>query len=410
MEEKKFSSVGAFEHNKKWDKLIQRENKLYNRSDDIRSEFFRDYNRILHSYAYRRLKHKTQVFFATGNDHTCTRIEHVNHVAAVSYTISNYLGLNTELTRTIAIGHDLGHAPFGHEGETILNEIAEEKVDHKFWHEGNSLWFIDNIETLPDPNGWQNNLDLTYGVRDGIVLHCGEKDENEIFPREDYLDLSQVQKASQYSPYTWEGCVVKISDKISYLGRDIEDAITYKILSSSQLEKMQRILKDTIDAKLDLREINNTVLMHKFIIDLCDQSSPEKGLKFSRFYLLLMEEIKRFNNDNIYNHPRLDKFKKYVRLIIESIFNTLMDLYQGYDTLKEIDEYKRIYPLLMETFEDWIVKYTDIDKNKRKLKKYENKLVYNIDSKNDYIIAIIHYISGMTDNFAIKVFQELISF
>lgn len=410
MEEKKFSNVGAFEHNKKWKQLIQREREIYNRKDDIRSYFLRDYNRILHSYAYRRLKHKTQVFFATSNDHICTRIEHVNHVASVSYTISNYLGLNTELTRSIAIGHDLGHAPFGHEGEKILNEIAERELNYTFWHEGNSLWFIDNIETLPNPYGIQNNLALTYGVRDGIVLHCGEEDGNEIFPREDYIDLNKIQKASEYSPYTWEGCVVKISDKISYLGRDIEDAITHKILTNNQLKELNKILRDTINAKLDLREINNTVLMHQFIIDLCNQSCPEKGLRFSKYYLLLMKEIKIFNDKNIYNHPRLDKFKKYVRLIIESIFNTLLGLYQGSDTLKQTEEYKDIYPILIETFEDWIVKYTNIDSDRRKLMKYDNKVVYNIENENDYKQAIIHYISGMTDNFAIKVFQELISF
>jgi dGTPase len=104
----KFLNVAANESNEKCNNIFKRENSLYKREDDIRTEFGRDYTRILHSLAYRRLKHKTQVFFNTQNDHICTRIEHVNHVESVSFTIADYLGLNTELTKAIAVGHDLG--------------------------------------------------------------------------------------------------------------------------------------------------------------------------------------------------------------------------------------------------------------------------------------------------------------
>ena len=120
----KFTHVASQPTNPKWDQSVNRNDALYNRQEDLRSEYERDYNRILHCRAYRRLKHKTQVFFATANDHICTRIEHVTHVAAVSNTIANTLGLNTELTKAIAIGHDLGHTPFGHEGEKIIKNIA----------------------------------------------------------------------------------------------------------------------------------------------------------------------------------------------------------------------------------------------------------------------------------------------
>ena len=120
-----FASVKTDEKNPKWQQCIKRENTLYNRGNDIRSEFERDYTRLLHCEAYRRLKHKTQVFYAPQNDHICTRIEHVNHVASVSATIAKYLGLNQELTEAIAIGHDIGHAPFGHTGEDILNSLIQ---------------------------------------------------------------------------------------------------------------------------------------------------------------------------------------------------------------------------------------------------------------------------------------------
>ena len=126
-----FASVKTDEKNPKWQQCIKRENTLYNRGNDIRSEFERDYTRLLHCEAYRRLKHKTQVFYAPQNDHICTRIEHVNHVASVSATIAKYLGLNQELTEAIAIGHDIGHAPFGHTGEDILNSLIKNQKEGK---------------------------------------------------------------------------------------------------------------------------------------------------------------------------------------------------------------------------------------------------------------------------------------
>ena len=115
------------ENNPNFLQAVKRENSLYNRGNGIRSEFERDYTRILHCESYRRLKHKTQVFFAPHNDHVCTRMEHVGHVASVSRTISKYLGLNQELTEAIALGHDIGHAPFGHTGEDILNGLMIQK-------------------------------------------------------------------------------------------------------------------------------------------------------------------------------------------------------------------------------------------------------------------------------------------
>jgi len=120
-----FSSAGCFKDSEKWNQANKREVELYNRNNDIRSEFERDYTRLLHCQAFRRMKHKTQVFFAPHNDHICTRMEHVLHVASVATTIAKYLGLNEQLTQAIAIGHDIGHAPFGHHGENCLNNLLE---------------------------------------------------------------------------------------------------------------------------------------------------------------------------------------------------------------------------------------------------------------------------------------------
>ena len=151
--EKAFASVRMDEHHRNWQIAISRKGSLYRREGDFRTEFGRDYTRILHSTAYSRLKHKTQVFFTTKNDHICTRIEHVNHVASVSGTIGRYLGLNTELISAIANGHDLGHAPFGHLGERVLSRISQAELGETFWHERQGLRVVDDMETLLDPAG-----------------------------------------------------------------------------------------------------------------------------------------------------------------------------------------------------------------------------------------------------------------
>lgn len=407
MERSLFKEVGVREGNPKWDQGISRVQQLYKRTDDIRSEFARDYTRILHSKAYRRLKHKTQVFFATRNDHICTRIEHVTHVASVSYTIADFLGLNTELTNAIAIGHDLGHAPFGHAGETFLKEIVEREIGETFWHERNSLRFVDKCETLPDHNGIEHNLNLTYAVRDGIVCHCGEVDENSIFPREDVFDLHSIEKSNQFAPFTWEACVVKIADKISYLGRDIEDARVLKVLTIGETKELVRIGRE-FDAKVN--EINTTLLMHDFIIDLCANSSPEKGIAFSAKYLSLINRLKEFNSDYIYKHERLTSYKSYAKLVIENIYRILISGYNGKNTIDEIARYREIYPVLVQTFSEWLQKYSDSGRSDSKTDKYQNEVLYNLENRKDYIQASIDYISGMSDSFAIKVFNEITTF
>ena len=405
---KAFENVGAFPGAQKWENSITRMVSLYPRPDEIRSEFTRDFNRILHCTAYRRLKHKTQVFFATENDHICTRIEHVSHVSSVSYTIAKELGLNTELTSAIAIGHDLGHAPFGHEGERVIKKLGEGVIEDIFWHEKNSLWFVDKIETLPDPVGNENNLDLTYAVRDGIICHCGEINENSLRPRNDTINLSEIKRPNQFSPYTWEGCVVKIADKISYLGRDIEDAMTLKILDRRQIKELVKIIKTVTN--IDAKEVNNTFLMHHFILDLCRCSNPIDGICFSDKYLKFIDLIKNFNYKNIYLHKRLNYYKRYAAVVIESIYDFLLSCYKGESTYSQINSIIMTQPYLSGTFSEWLLKYSDSNIELRNNRKYCNQVIYVMKSKEAYVRAILDYISGMSDNFAIKCFHEVMSF
>lgn len=385
----------------KWDQMISRENTIYKREHDIRSEFERDYTRIIHSNAYRRLKHKTQVFFSPTNDHICTRSEHINHVDSISYTIAKYLGLNTELTKAISTAHDLGHSPFGHQGEKILSKISERDFGSTFWHEKNGLTLVDDIELLDDNHGYKQNLNLTYAVRDGIISHCGEIDENALRPREEFISLDNYCSPNQFAPFTWEGCVVKISDKISYIGRDIEDAISIGIMDD-HLEELYDLLQYS-----NKSNINNGIIINNLVYDLCQNSSYENGLKFSDKSLYILDEIKKFNYEYIYLHPKTLAPNNYFSLVINTIYNTLKSTFNGQKTLFELHKLAKYYPNLASNFKDWIEVYWNIRDEKHKLK---NKIVFDIENEKDYCKAIVLYISGMTDNYAIEIFNEIISF
>ena len=397
-----FEKVAANEKNPKWENIISRQNNLYTRDNDIRSIFERDYTRILHSTGYRRLKHKTQVFFSPNNDHICTRIEHVSHVESISYTIANYLGLNTELTKAIATAHDIGHSPFGHQGEKILSSICQRDLGCTFWHERNGLELVDKIELLEDNERFKQNLNLTYAVRDGIISHCGEVDENSLKPRDEFIDLNNYQKPNQYAPYTWEGCVVKVSDKISYICRDIEDAITLGILDE-KLNELYELLDFHSGEK-----INNTIIIYKLINDLCENSSPEKGLCFSKNALELMNKIKAFNYKNIYLSKRLKPSNKYFNLVLNEIYDTLDAVFESSNTLSNLDNLSKTYPKLAGSFKNWLLDYIDIP-NRENLK-LKNKVIFDINNQSDYRKSIIYFISGMTDNYAIDTYNEIISF
>lgn len=394
-----FKSVSANIINPKWCNMISRITPLYSRDNDIRSEFERDFTRIIHSNAYRRLKHKTQVFYSPQNDHICTRIEHVNHVESISYTIAHYLGLNEELTKAIAVSHDLGHSPFGHKGEKILNTISKRDLNQSFWHEKNGLFFVDNIELLEDYEGSKQNLNLTYAVRDGIISHCGEIDENSLYPREDFIDLYKYNYPNQYAPYTWEACVVKIADKISYIGRDIEDAVTLGILDD-HLDKLYKLLGHTSGT------INNTVIINKLIFDLCSNSSPERGLCFSDDSLQLMNKIKKFNYEYIYLSKILKASDNYFEIVINEIYDTLKDCYDEQNTFKRLKDLEKFYPNLIHGFIDWVNNFYQTSKRDH----LKNKILFDISNPKDYYSSIISYISGMTDKFAIDMYNEIISY
>lgn len=408
-----FKKEAMNEENVNYPKAINRENAIYQRTKDIRSDFGRDYTRIIFSQAYRRLKHKTQVFFAVENDHVCTRSEHVNLVESVSYSIASYLGLNTELTKAIAVGHDLGHAPFGHGGEIILRDIASKHGLESFWHEKNSLNFIDNIETLEDDKHIRHNLNLTYAVRDGIISHCGEMNQINIIKRDQNIDLINYKLPGQYNPYTWEGCVVKMSDKIAYLARDIEDALRLDILSETQVNQLKDRLNEIV-TNHNFKAINNGTIVNYFILDVCLNSSLQKGISLSQEAFEVMKEIMKFNYKNIYLIDRVKIHSDFVKLMLNSIFNILYTYHKNSDENNNIiqllkkDEKK--YPKTINSFSHWLIKYSKISGIERP-NQYQNKILYDFTNDDKAIIkSIIDFLSGMSDAYILQIFNELISF
>lgn len=410
LRQEQFKEYAVNPNNEKWENCISRVGDLYQKEYDLRSEFERDYNRILNSGAYSRLKHKTQVFYATTNDHVCTRIEHVNIVASIAKTIARYLGLNVELVEAMAFGHDLGHSPFGHHGERVIAEImADEHFPEPFWHEKNSLRMVDYIETLPNYYGEHNNLNLTYAVRDGIVCHCGEVDENALKPRDEFIDLETMKKG-MYMPYTYEGCVVKISDKLAYIGRDIEDATRYNMFNKRDFATLKQIAQTFIKQKVKLKQINPTSLIYELVTDLCINSNPQDGLTFTKENFELMTQVKQFILEKVCMNKRMEPFMNYANLVMRTVYNFLKSYYGGMDTIKNLKKDTKLYTTIIVDFRKWLIKYSNIDMDLRELRKYQNKVIYDMNNLQDYQQAIIDFISCMTDKYIMRVYNDLISF
>jgi dGTPase len=400
MSDKPFAAYAATPENPMYGALTQRLTPLYER-ESMRDPFYRDYTRILHSTAFRRLKHKTQVFPHVESDHICTRMEHVLHVESVSHTIAEALGLSTHLTRAIALGHDIGHPPFGHEGERVLSGITLRYLGESFWHEQNGLRFADHVELLEDPWRVEHNLCLTYAVRDGIISHCGELDDNGLRPRKELFDLSAFTSPGKYQSATWEGCVVKISDKIAYLGRDIEDADTLGFLG----EEGRAALTD-LQSEFGIDSLNTTGIMHAMICDICAYSTPERGITLSPRCAALMQKTKEFNYRYIYSNSRFAPFIRYADLVLNEVFEMLRLCYTGKPYTAASPEMVERYPTLVGGFVKYVRPYMD-----QPLSGYDNEKIYgDLTDERLYLQAAVDYISGMTDAYLIRAYGDLVNF
>ena len=344
------------------------------RSEDIRGEYYRDTTAIIHSSAFRRLKHKTQVFFAPSNDHICTRIEHVLHVASIAATICRPLGLDTELAWAIGMGHDLGHTPFGHVGESIISKISEERGLGKFEHEVNSLRVVDFLAD----NG--KGLNLTYAVRDGIVSHNGEARRLKIVPTFKVKDLKNITSRKGLFPATWEGAVVRFSDTIAYLGRDLEDATRLGILKGKMLPK---IVRERLGS-------TNSEIINTLVLNFIEEADNETGVGFSDDVLEAVEEFSAWNYENIYRSEILEGTHKYFNRLLRLIVNYLEEIYDDYglDENGYISEKNMLAAGFFHHINEMYPKYMEREGSDKRM--------------------IIDYVAGMTDNFCLDCASEIL--
>ncbi len=353
------------------------------RDDNFRTPFQRDIHRIIYSQAFRRLRHKTQVFFFPRNDHVCTRMEHVLHVASAARTVARCLCLNEDLTEAIALAHDIGHAPFGHIGEKVLNKIVRKGILTNFHHEIYGLRVVDTLAKLDrEPPG----LNLTWAVRDGIVSHCGEDfKNNKLEPSKLDKDLDSIKSRKDAGvPFTMEGCIVRMVDKIVYSGRDVEDAIATGVIKQSDIPKpIIRALGK-----------NNGAMLGTFVEDLIENSFGRNYLSLSKSRARLLKKLIKFNYDHIYNSNIAKQYNNHAKRTLTSLFDILLIIIESTNRFSDgnpkrlnISHNSEVYKI----FKQFVLK--------------DMKSVYTIDTPNGLIV--LDFIAGMTDNFAVRSFQEL---
>ncbi len=280
--------------------------------DEVRSKFFRDSDRIIHSKAYTRYIDKTQVFYLFENDHITHRVLHVQLVSKIARQIGRALDLNEDLIEAIALGHDIGHAPYGHEGETYLSELCKKQGIGDFHHNVQSVKFLDKIE----------NQNLTLQVLDGILCHDGESYDRLLRPdRNKSWDVfgreieDKTYKNIELRPMTLEGCAVRIADMISYIGRDIEDAITVGLITRDQIPEN---CNETIGN-------NNREIINTLVIDVIENSYGEDCISFSSEIWRALEDLRNFNRNTIYVNPRIKIQSGKIRTMYKFMFETFLE-------------------------------------------------------------------------------------
>ena len=352
--------------------------------DDFRTEFERDYTRILHSRAFRRLRHKTQVFIDPKNDHICSRLEHSLHVASVARTISKALRLNNDLVAAIAIGHDLGHAPFGHMGERTLNEIAQEH-GASFYHELHSLRIVDRLES-PYASFDYAGLNLTFAVRDGIACHYGEGFEPRLTPNRQKEPASlESMKRGASMPATLEGCVVRWADKVAYIGRDLEDALTLGLVKEADIPaNVRNVLKIA-----DIRTCNGSVisaLIHEVYANSVEQDAIQIGEEVHA----ALNDLYAFNMDRIYRSEIATKGASEIKVAMRAMFEyVLCMLIDAENNPRRIGTNSNKYHQVLSEF-------------------LANDVVYWQKASSAKLTT--DFIAGMTDSFFVDFYNELIAY
>jgi dGTPase len=244
---------------------------------DHRTPFQRDRDRIVHSKAFRRLKHKTQVFIAPEGDHYRTRLTHTLEACGIARNVARALGLNEDLTEAIGLGHDLGHPPFGHVGEAVLDECVRARWGHAFRHNEHSLRVVERLE----------RLNLTEQVRDGILRHTGP-----------------------HAPHSLEGRVVRVVDRIAYINHDIDDAIRAGVLRFEDLPREEvSLLGPTGSARIET-----------LVVDLLDRSEDAGDIVQGEEVGGAMLRLREFMFDRVYLAPDAQREKPRIESLLRGLF------------------------------------------------------------------------------------------
>ncbi len=278
-----------------------------------RQNFAVDADRILHSRAYTRYIDKTQVFYLIDHEHISHRVLHVQLLSKIARTIGKFLRLNEDLLEAIALGHDIGHPPFGHDGERILSALCEARSIGPFQHSVQGVRFLDRLEK--DGRG----LNLSLQVLDGILGHDGESHLERLAPDrektfsdlEEEIRRKQADPATDLKPMSLEGCVVRLADTISYIGRDLEDAITLKLLDREDLppEVAQGLGR------------TNGAIVYSLVADLISHSFDKNYAGYSPEVGALLKKLKEFNYERIYNNQRIKEETPKIEALFERLFS-----------------------------------------------------------------------------------------
>lgn len=359
-------------NNKNLSKYACRDEDAYRLKDikeSFRTPFFRDIDKVIYSLSYVRYIDKTQVFTNRENDMISKRMTHVQMVSRIARTIVRALNLNEDLIEAASLGHDLGHVPYGHVGEKILSELSQEFGEGYFNHNVQSVRTLLNIEN----NGLGSNI--TIQVLDAIFCHNGEILEGEYAPvkktkeqffeeyKKSYTDKNILKEVK---PMTLEGCVVRISDIIAYIGRDIEDAVRLGVVG------LEEIPKEIVD----VLGITNSDIVNTIVTDIINNSIDKNYIKMSSNINIALNKLIEFNYINIYNKANTTKELNNIKLMFKNLF----DLYYKQVVEKAYDEdIFKVYLLNMDK------SYIDETSQARK---------------------VIDYMAGMTDDFFIKQYKK----
>ncbi len=337
-------------------------------TDDIRTDFFRDVDKIIYSLSYTRYIDKTQVFSNIDNDHISKRMTHVQMVSRIARTIGRALGLNEDLIEAGALGHDLGHVPFGHVGEYILNDISLSNGEGYFNHNVQSVRLLMYVEH----DGIGSNLCLQ--TLDAIMCHNGEIElekyepvskTKEVFLSEYLNTYKDIDQNRKLRPMTLEGCVVRISDIISYIGKDIEDAIMLGVLKK----------EDIPSSITNVFGYTNSSIIETIVKDIIKNSMDKPYIKMSEKVFKALKELKQFNYEHIYSKA---------------------------NTKEQLDNYKLMFNSLFDILVKQVEDKTDTNINNVFLKNMSSEYMNNTSIKR----MVIDYIAGMTDVYFISEYNR----